>query len=176
METQYKEQITKIINEIVEPISGKVDLDFIKEGDQWRVNVTSDNGDKLIGYKGELLNALQHVLRVLIHKLNPDDRTKFILDVSLARQKREEYINKKIPQMAKEEVLKNGITFIIQNLSSYERRIFHSFLAEVKGLETVSVGDGYTRKLLIRQTSEIGSLGLDNSKLIDINQIHKMGE
>lgn len=174
METQYKEQISKIINQIVAPISGQVELEFLKEGEQWRVNITSKNGEKLIGYKGELLNALQHVLRVLVHKNFPEDRTKFILDIGLNRQKREEYINQKIPEMAKEDVLKNGVTFIIQNLSSYERRIVHGLLGEVKGLETVSVGDGYTRKLLIRPTSEIGSLGLDNSKLIDINQIQDL--
>ncbi len=176
MDEQYKQQISKIINDIVTPICGVVELDYVKEGDQWRVNVISPNGQQLFGYKGELLNALQHLLRVLIHRHNPDDRTRFLLDVGMTRQRREEYINKQIPEMAKEDVLKNGMTYIVQNLSSYERRIIHGMLAEVKGLETLSVGDGYSRKLLIRPTSEMGSLGMDNSKIIDINSIEILGD
>jgi spoIIIJ-associated protein len=175
MDEQYKQQISKIINNIVTPICGPVELEYAKEGDQWRVNVVSPNGPELFGYKGELLNALQHLIRVLIHKQFVDDRTRFLLDVGMTRHRREDYINKQIPEMAKEEVLKNGTTYIVQNLSSYERRIIHGMLAEVKGLETLSVGDGYSRKLLIRPTTEIGSMGMDNSKIIDINAIETLG-
>lgn len=174
MDDTLKTQVVEIINSLVTPISGPIELELLKEGDQWRVNIISDNGAQLMGFHGELLNALQHLVRVIFHKKNPNDRSKFLLDVQLIRQKREGFINNQIPILAKEEVLKTGATYIFKNLTSYERKIIHSLLADVTGLETLSVGDGMNRKLLIRPTSETGSLGMDNSKIIDINMIQKL--
>lgn len=176
MNPEHEQILIDLIKKIAKPIVGEVGVEFLKEGDQWRINLAGDHARELIGYHGELVNAIQHIVRVTFHKLNPADRTRFFIDVNLAKFKREHFITEQIPELAKNDVLINGITYIIKNMSSYERKLVHDLLSEVKGLETLSVGDGFNRKLLIRPTSETGSMGLDNSKIIDINSIEDFND
>jgi spoIIIJ-associated protein len=171
MDQAITTEISTILNSILAHICGEVEVEITKEGEQHRINIISDNGNKLLEEDGHLLNALQHLIRVLVHKTFPDDKSHFVLDVFNGRLKRERYIQEEIPNIAKNDVLLLGNTVIIKNLSSYERLIIHQLLVEVKGLETTSVGEDKNRKLLIRPTSETGTLGLDNSKIIDINRI-----
>jgi spoIIIJ-associated protein len=171
MDTNYQTVLINTLKLIAEPICGEIDVDVNSEGEQWRVNITSKNAVALLGIKGELIQAIQYLIRVIVHREFPDDRTKFLLDIGQGRKKREEYIVTNIPLLAQNDVLKSGVTYIIKNLTSYERKLVHDLLADVGGLETVSVGEGDNRKLLIRPTSGTGSLGMDNSKIIDINNI-----
>lgn len=174
MDQTLQTSITEIVKILVTPIVGEYDLEIIREGDQWRVDIKGENAVKLLGSKGEVLNAVQHILRVLVHNQVPKDRTHFIMDVNQIRSRREKFIAEEIPMMAKNEVLAVGMTVIIKNLSSYERRLIHQLLAEANGIETMSVGEGGNRKLLIRPTSDTGSLGIDNSKIVDIDAIEKI--
>jgi spoIIIJ-associated protein len=171
MDQSITSELKKILNSILAQICGEVEIEVNKEGEQYRINITSQNGEQLLEEEGHLLNALQHLTRVLFHKAFPEDKSHFVLDVFNSRLKREKYIQEEIPNIAKDDVLTLGHTVIIKNLSSYERLIIHQLLVEVKGLETTSVGEDKNRKLLIRPTSETGTLGLDNSKIIDINRI-----
>ena len=171
MDQTVQDSVHQVLELLVTPICGEYKAEFIREGEQWRVNLTGESTKALLGLKGEILNSVQHLVRVMVHLKNPQDRTHFILDVDMGRSRREKFINEQIPVMAKEEVLGMGMTIIIKNLSSYERRLIHQMLEEVIGLETMSVGDGNSRKLLIRPTSDTGSLGMDNSKIVDINAV-----
>jgi spoIIIJ-associated protein len=171
MDQAVQESVQQILQMLVKPICGDFKSEYIREGEQWRINLTGENVELLQGQKGELLNSIQHLIRVMAHLEHPKDRTHFILDINMARSSREKFINEQIPLMAKEEVLDLGMTIIIKNLSSYERRLIHQMLEEVTGLETMSVGEGNSRKLLIRPTSDTGSLGMDNSKIVDINSV-----
>jgi spoIIIJ-associated protein len=171
MDQSIQDIVQKILDLLITPICGEYKAEFVREGEQWRINLTGENTKNLLGFKGEVLNSVQHLVRVLVHQRLPKDRTHFILDVDMSRSRREKFINEEIPNMAKLEVLAQGMTIIIKNLSSYERRLIHQMLQEVEGLETMSVGEGNNRKLLIRPTSDTGSLGIDNSKIVDISAI-----
>lgn len=171
MDEALHKTIAEIVDLLVRPICGDYTLELVREGEQWRINLGGENIARLLAYQGEVLNSVQHLVRVLVHQRMPKDRTHFILDVNMTRSVREKFINEEIPNMAKNEVLALGMTIIIKNLSSYERRLIHQMLQEVDGLETMSVGEGNSRKLLIRPTSDTGSLGIDNSKIVDINTV-----
>lgn len=174
MDESLQAVIQDVLKLLVQPICGDFQTEFVREGEQWRINLTGENTQRLLGFKGEILNSVQHLMRVIVHQRIPKDRTHFILDVGMARSKRERFINEEIPAMAKDEVLGMGLTIILKNLTSYERRLIHQMLQEVIGLETMSVGDGNNRKLLVRPTSDTGSLGIDNSKIVDINAIENI--
>jgi len=171
MDKVLQKAIEEVVELLVQPIIGEYSIEILREGEQWRVNITGERASELLVFQGELLNSVQHLVRVLVHQRLPKDRTHFILDVGMARAKRERFINEEIPEIAKKEVLAMGMTIIVKNLSSYERRLIHQMLQEVEGLETMSVGEGNSRKLLIRPTSDTGSLGIDNSKIVDINAL-----
>ncbi len=173
MDTTFQEELHAVLKLLIEPIAAEPNIQISKEGDQWRVNVNTDQNDLLVGYKGENIKAIQHVTRVLIHKKFPDNRTHFLIDVGKYRKSREHVLNATIQNMADKDVLEQGKTIIITGLTSYERRIVHNLLTEIKGLETTSIGEEGTRKLIIRPTQGeiVGGMGMDNAIIVSIDQL-----
>jgi spoIIIJ-associated protein len=166
MQEAFRSTLTKIITSLVAPIVEDYEIEVQREGDQWRVNIHTQKIELVIGQEGEYLKSLQHLIRVLVHKIHPEDRTHFILDVGGYRLNREQILKEKARQIAQEEVLAQGTTLILTGLNSYERKLIHSILSDIEGLETSSVGTEGSRKLIIRPTSETGSTGMDNAKVI----------
>jgi spoIIIJ-associated protein len=171
MDEKLKSTITELITTIVRPLAGESEITFEKEGEQWRVNIKVKKKQLLIGYKDEVLSAIQHYVRVAAHKKNPQDRTHFILDIDGYKHQKEKILNEVIPGIAETEVLKNGKTVVLVGLNGYERLVIHKLLADVKSLDTTSVGNEPNRKMVIRPTSETGSVGIEDSKIIDINSL-----
>ncbi len=174
MTEEVKKTIINLIQDLTNPIVGHVDVNFTKEGEHWRVNINSKDGKELIGKKNELLNSLQHIVRVLTHKIHPEDKSHFLIDINNFKNRKEKILNETIPGTAKTEVLQNGKTVILVGLNGYERLIIHKLLAEVDGLETTSVGADPNRKLVVRPTSETGSVSMEESKVIDVTSLFDM--
>ena len=167
----YQQFIVNLLKNLIEPIIHQnLEVSFQKEGDQWRLNLQSKNLQKLVVGNKDLIPAIQHILRVIVAKNFPGDRTHFILDVDSLRKYREEYIRKFVYDLAEREVATQGNTVILLHLTSYERRLVHQMLAEVRGLETVSVGSGSGRRLIIRPTSDTGAKNIDQAQVIDIDK------
>ncbi len=171
MNQDYRQFIVDLIKNLTQPIVHEnVSVEFVKEGEQWRINLESPNIKKIIGDSKEVISSIQHIVRVIVSKRFPGDRTHFVLDVRNFRQHREQFLKKFISAKAQEEVLSKGISLILLNLTSYERRIAHQMMNETKGLETVSVGSGFERRLIIRPTSDIGSVNMEKAIVIDIDK------
>lgn len=174
MTNQYREFILKYLNLILQQVFEQYTVEIEKEAEQWRININCDkSGEITENYEGEFLRSIQHVIRVLVHKQYPNDRTHFVLDFNTKRKSRSHAISVSIPEIAQTEVLTNGNTVILVGLSGYERLQVHRTLSEIKGLNTSSVGPQENRKLLIMPTSETGSSGMDKAKIVDIEQLLK---
>jgi spoIIIJ-associated protein len=171
MELDYKQQLIKIITQLSEEVAGKVEITIAKEGDQWRVNVISQDDETLVGEKGENIKAIQHIARVIMHRQYPNDRTHFMIDVGEFRKNREKLIKSKISLLAQKEVIDEGTTLILRHFNGYERKLVHNILADTDGLETISIGEDESRKLIIRPTSEVGSKGIEQSRILDIKDL-----
>lgn len=168
MDNLVSQTISDLLQPIVMAISPNAEITFQKEADQWRISIQNGTED-LIGEKSHTLSSLQHLVRVVVHKKFPDDRTHFLFDVDGFRSKRELAIKTHIPDLAKIKVLEEGQTVVLVNLNGYERMMVHQLLLGIDGLETNSVGLKSERKLLIMPTSEVGSTAMDDAIIWDIN-------
>ncbi len=171
MTQEVQESITNFLHLLIDPLTSEFEVKIEREGDQWRVSLLVSNPENVIGEEGEILRSIQHILRVLVHRKNIEDRSHFLLDINNYRREREAAVSSKIPEIAQNEVLTQGNTVILVGLSGYERLQVHRILADIKGLNTSSVGPEDNRKLLIMPTSETGSTSMDKAKIININQI-----
>jgi spoIIIJ-associated protein len=169
MSPKVQESILEFVDLLIKPIDPNLTVNIQKESNQYRVCINSELEEKIIGEECQLLKSLQHLIRVLIHCKNPDDKTHFILDVNNYKKDREKKIKVFIPEIAKNKVLEDGKTIIITKLSSYERMLIYKILSEVKGISTSSVGEPENRKMLIMPNSEFGSSGMDQAIIININ-------
>ena len=169
---QVKEYLLTFLDMLVLPIDPDYQVEMDRNGDQYHINLITTKEVDLIGQgekydSGEVLNSIQHIIRVLVHKRLPEDRTNFIIDVNSNKKKRESMILQKIPYLAKYDVLEHGKTVIIVGLTSYERLQVHKLLQGTKGLNTTSVGSRGDRKLIIIPTSDVGSGGMESAKVVN---------
>src|SRR3989344_1131952 len=102
----------------------------------------------LIGYHAETLASLQYILSLILHQKTGDWR-RLILNINNYRQNREETL-KDMAHNAADRARLTGQEVAMPYLASFERRLIHLNLAEEKDIETVSVGEGRDRRLIIR--------------------------
>jgi spoIIIJ-associated protein len=101
----------------------------------------------LIGPRGETLNALQYISRLMVgHQLRR--RADFIIDVEKYRQRREQALAVLAERMA-QKVIKRRQPVSLEPMPPHERRIIHITLRNYENVYTQSVGEGKRRKVRI---------------------------
>jgi len=115
-----------------------------------RVNMIDIGGDDLgilIGPRGETLDALQFLSRLMVaHRLHR--RANFVVDVEGFRQRREQALTRLAERMA-EKARQRGEAVTLEPMSAYERRIIHMTLREAADVYTESTGEGKQRRVRI---------------------------
>lgn len=114
----------------------------------WLLDV-SGSGDlnALIGRKGETLQALQYVTR-LITSRELQRRANIIVDVDGYKSRRTSKLHELAIRMA-DQAVKQGRTVSLEPMPPYERRIIHMALRNHPDVITKSVGEGDGRKITI---------------------------
>jgi spoIIIJ-associated protein len=128
---------------------GKVDADRTQHG----IRIAIDAGERdqyLIGRDGETLAAIQHLLgRMMRARMRDDAPPRIEVDVAGFRDRQIEQLR----EMARElmDVARNsGDEVSTEPLQASERRIVHLEVAESKDMETVTIGDGFYKRVVIR--------------------------
>jgi predicted RNA-binding protein Jag len=162
----------------VEFLAGKISpinqITIRKDQDQYRFVVDFEDATLFSDNSFAVLKATQHIIRALLHKSNPLDRTHFCIDINNEqRKKRENFIKQHILSLAQDQLVVRGKTIIVINLTSYERFLIHQLFIDTKNIETSSVGKEENRKLMIFPTSDSNLAGLEDSFIVDINREFK---
>ena len=171
MSITIQDQIINLIDLTAGKIAAIKSVTFEKEGEQFRVCILTDSNSIFLENQCEVLEAIQHFVRKIIHIKNPGDHSHFFLDIGYYNKNRQYILSIKTPELAQEVVLNKGKTVIMTHLSGFERLYVHNVLADVNGLQTTSVGIDTNRKLLIIPTSETGSSSLDDATVFDLDTI-----
>lgn len=101
----------------------------------------------LIGSRGETLNALQYLMRLMVgHKLRR--RVDLVVDVEGYRQRREQALARLAERMA-DKVMRRRQPISLEPMPPHERRIIHMTLRDYDEVTTHSVGEGKQRKVRI---------------------------
>jgi spoIIIJ-associated protein len=115
--------------------------------DGLRLNIDGDEAELLVRHRGEPLKALQHVADIAFGRELREDRRVFVDALGYRRGKDAE-----LRQMAKllaEKARQSGLDQQLGPLNPYERRLVHLAVAEVPGVTTESVGDAFSKTVLI---------------------------
>ena len=112
-----------------------------------RLNLAGDDAELLARHRGEPLKALQHVVDMAFGRTLDGEKRIFVDALEYRKGKDVE-----LRQMAKllaEKAKQSGIDQQLGPLNPYERRIVHMAVAEVPGATTESVGDAFSKTVLI---------------------------
>jgi len=116
------------------------------------INV-SDNSNFLIGQYGVNLQALQHIIRLVVRK-ETKEKVKFIVDVNSYRQQKSQSIIEQANSIAKQAISEKRAV-VMSPMSAYERRIVHMELAKNDEIVTESIGEGEGRKIVVKPAKTI---------------------
>jgi spoIIIJ-associated protein len=133
-----------------------------KEGDVTRVDVVCPEASRLIGWHGETLNSVQHLLKSVIRSIQKLEKAPFIvLDVDGYRLMQEDKV-RKIAESKADFVRRTGARVTLSPMSPYFRRIVHMHVANTPALAdmtTESVGEGDYRQVVIRLKEDKAVIG-----------------
>ena len=117
-------------------------------------NVEGDDMGILIGRRGQTLSSLQYILRLIVgHKTNT--WIPIVIDAESYKQRRFEALQALAHRMA-ENVKMKGSPFTLEPMPPYERRIVHMALANHSAVYTESIGEGESRKVVIKPKRPAG--------------------
>ncbi len=128
----------------VADLDGDIDMDV--EGDRAVVSVVGATLDELVGRRGEVLEALQELTRLAVHK-HTGYRTRMMLDVGGYRQRRRAELAE-AGQDAAEEVRRTGQPKRLWPMNPFERKVVHDAVAAA-GLRSESEGEEPERRVVV---------------------------
>jgi len=128
----------------VADLDGDIDMDV--EGDRAVVSVVGATLDELVGRRGEVLEALQELTRLAVHK-QTGSRTRMMLDVGGYRQRRRAELAA-AGQDAADEVMRTGEPKRLWAMNPFERKIVHDAVAAA-GLRSESEGEEPDRRVVV---------------------------
>ena len=116
------------------------------------VSIDGKDSSKLIGYRGDCLNAMQSILNSIGNK-DIKDRIKVFLDINNYKDKREESL-KELAKKLEKTVTKTKKKVVLEPMNSYDRKIIHIVLQNSDSVKTYSIGEDQNRRVVIDLKNE----------------------
>ena len=138
------EDINKFLNEFLK--NSTTQKTEIKDFDIY-VDITGENLNYLIGYRGETINAIQVLLTTIANKKS-SQKIRVYLDIAGYREKRIKTLEDLAEKLARTvERTRKSVT--LEPMTAYERKIIHTKLQNNSKVKTFSKGEEPYRKVVI---------------------------
>lgn len=143
------EKAIDFLQGVLERMGISADIDVKEEADKIVLEIQTANADVIIGRKGQVVDALQHLVgKVVYRERNGEKGKPFVVDSGGYRDKHVEKLQQLAQRMA-EKALKTGAIVELSPMSPHDRRIVHMAIADMPGLSSRSEGEGDDRHILI---------------------------
>jgi len=146
-------EVERLVERILRGLGLDVRASARDDQETIQVDLAGADRDYLLSRKGEGLSALQYLLNRIIYRGRKGKKIQ--VDCGGFRKLHEEEIVD-IAVRTAEKVKTSGEESLLSPLNPYERRIVHLALAEIGGVETHSVGDGFLKRIAILPTAKSG--------------------
>ncbi|MFE9562624.1 protein jag [Streptomyces sp. NPDC006487] len=128
-------------------LDGDIDMDV--EADRASVSIVSESArdlQKLVGRDGEVLEALQELTRLAVHR-ETGDRSRLMLDIGGFRAKKREELTA-LGSKAADDVKSSGEPLKLDPMTPFERKVVHDAVAAA-GLRSESEGEEPQRFVVV---------------------------
>jgi spoIIIJ-associated protein len=133
----------------VADLDGDIDMDV--DGDRPVVSVVGATLTQLVGPHGEVLEALQELTRLAVHR-QTGARSRIMLDVGGYRARRREELAE-LGRKVAEEVGRTGVPQRLDAMTPFERKVVHDAVAAA-GLRSESEGEEPARRVVVLPMEE----------------------
>lgn len=111
------------------------------------VDITGDNLNYLIGYRGEVINAFQKILTSIANKKS-SAKIRVYVNIEGYREKRQKTLEELAEKIART-VIRTRREISLEPMTAYERKIIHTKLQNHPKVKTFSKGEEPHRKVVI---------------------------
>ncbi|MDT0342146.1 Jag family protein [Streptomyces litchfieldiae] len=129
-------------------LDGDIDMDV--EGDRAAVSIIADGPtrdlQKLVGRDGEVLEALQELTRLAVHR-ETGERSRLMLDIAGHRARKREKLTA-LAKQAVQQVKDGGEPVKLKPMTPFERKVVHDAVAAA-GLRSESEGEEPQRRVVV---------------------------
>ena len=134
---------------VLERMGISADIDIKDETDRTVLEIQTGDTELVIGRRGVVIDALQHLVNKAVFKERTPERGKpIVVDAGGFRDKQIERL-RALAQKMGEKALQTKQIVELQPMSPHDRRIVHMAIAEIPGLSSRSEGEGEDRHILV---------------------------
>lgn len=141
------ERASDFLNGIFDILKIPATTNLTENGDKIVIDLITTNPTAVIGYRGEVLDALQ-TLAGAAANIGKDDYKKVVVDCENYREKREDTL-KALAQRVADKAVKYGRKFSLEPMNPFERKVIHSALTEDTRVKTESEGVEPNRYIVV---------------------------
>ncbi len=149
---ETKNNLEKFIKEFLKNLGEEYKYDINIEKNEINVKIDGGNSGTLIGYRGETLNALQHILSLIANK-HTSAKVRVLLNVDGYKEKREKTLEELALKVSKT-VIRTNKSITLEPMNAYERKIIHSKLQDMTDIRTHSIGEEPHRRIVIEKVNK----------------------
>lgn len=142
------EDAANYLKQIAATFESDVQVQTTMDGKLVNYELSGEKIAMLIGKRGQTLNALQHLVQVMINR-STNDRYRIVVDAEGYRNRRKETLEQLAHRLA-DKAIKVRKNVSLEPMPSYERKIIHSALQDNAKIETFSDGSEPNRHVVIK--------------------------
>ncbi len=135
------------------------------------LDIAGENSSGAIGYRGEVLDALQYLCSLLLNGKH-DGFKRVVIDTENYRAKREKTLQR-LALNLEQKVKRTGQPVKLEPMNPYERRIIHTALQNSKHVSTESQGNGSGRHVVISPKLQSNVLNSPNAPRKTLNFVYR---
>ncbi len=148
---QKIERAKTYLSGILEKMGVEAELQVKAGAESAMMDIVTANSGAVIGKRGETLDALQYLVFMIANR-GDKEYYRIILNSADYRERRRKTLEELAAKIARN-VLRSGRQTALEPMNPYERRIIHSAIAEIEGVNSRSVGEEPYRKVVISSNS-----------------------
>ena len=143
------EKASEFLLGVLERMGISADIDIKDDSDKTVLEIQTGDTELVIGRRGVVIDALQHLVNKAVFKEKRDEKQKpIVVDSGGFREKQIERL-RTLAQRMGEKALQTKQIVELQPMSPHDRRIVHMAIAEIPGLSSRSEGEGEDRHILV---------------------------
>ena len=146
-ELEPAEALGELLEEIVEDLGLKVEVEVESRDEILYGRLTGEDVGLFIGRHGQTIDAVQHLAQRIVFPDGPSS-VRVVIDANGYRDRRAEALRGEADDAA-DEALSSGKPVELDPLPPFERRIVHEYLRERGDVETHSEGNEPERYLVV---------------------------
>jgi len=134
---------------VLERMGITADIDVQEADDKIVLEIQTADPEVVIGRKGQVVDALQHLVSKVVYRERAGEKGKpIVVDAGGYREKHVQRLEALAQRMGEKALASQSIVEL-SPMSAHDRRIVHLAIAEMEGLSSRSEGEGDDRHILV---------------------------